>query len=106
MQNGGDNLPAADWVAAAVAADVEDDAGAIVGFDDALEIGQERPVGARPRLVGALELAVDPAFDGALGQVEVVRLRSLVATDVDTPPLRVRHTDAIQELQLALAAVR
>ena len=92
-------LPLTDQVGLAVASVVEEDLRPIVGFDDALEVEQERSITAMVLVVGASEPPADTSLAAPLGQEEVPTFGAILTCQVCAPAPGVGEPDAIQRLQ-------
>jgi hypothetical protein len=71
----------------------------VVGFDDALEVGQEGSITATMWVVGASELSGDASLAAPLGQEEELALGVIRASQIRAPTSRVGEPDAIKGLQ-------
>src|SRR5437016_3578340 len=83
------DLPPLSRIRPRVAAGVEQDRGAVLGLDHALEVGERGPVDARARMVAAPGAPAETALAAALAQEEVVSLAPVRPLDGDAPPLGV-----------------
>src|SRR5918999_897391 len=91
-----DDLAPPGRVGAPVAAPVEPDRGPVLRLDHALEIRQERAVGAAARMVGAPQDARDAALAAAFGEEEVL----LLGAEIDRPGVGIRERRAVGRLEL------
>ncbi len=100
MGGGGDDLAAAWRVGAAKAVGVEEDGSAVVGFDDALEVGNKGAVGALQGVVSAPVAPADSALTPAFGDEEVVGFGAARACEVYGPIFGVVEADAVEGFEL------
>ncbi|CAA9220430.1 MAG: hypothetical protein AVDCRST_MAG93-418 [uncultured Chloroflexia bacterium] len=99
MRPAGNYLPTALRVGPTVPPVVEEDLRPVIGFDDALPVGQEGPVTATVRVVGGPEPPGNTTFASALADAEELALEAVPLCQARAPDTRELDPGAIKRLQ-------